>query len=300
MNTESLAFVGVKSVHRKTIAIGCESPLARGKSRNTARYAAFSILATNFGGSNGRAQVLPVTLRVPRSLTLIRAAAPCESGSAVVHQAQLGSSMSTNLHKTCKKCGGAEFYSTGDCKPCAQKRAKAYRAKNPEKAKQAVENWKTKNPEKLKAGKLAYYAANRDVLLADFADRYKKNPEPAKARTIAWSKINQEHVKEYNRAWHKANPNAAKVISENRRARKLNNGGRLSRGLSAKLFVLQKGKCACCGLPLGASYHMDHVIPLALGGSNTDDNIQLLRQRCNSQKGKKHPIDFMQSRGFLL
>jgi 5-methylcytosine-specific restriction endonuclease McrA len=45
---------------------------------------------------------------------------------------------------------------------------------------------------------------------------------------------------------------------------------------------------------------MDHIIPLALGGTNTDDNIQLLRAKCNKQKGAKHPIDFMQQRGFLL
>jgi 5-methylcytosine-specific restriction endonuclease McrA len=45
---------------------------------------------------------------------------------------------------------------------------------------------------------------------------------------------------------------------------------------------------------------MDHIIPLALGGANTDDNIQLLRATCNLQKHTKHPIDFMQQRGYLL
>jgi 5-methylcytosine-specific restriction endonuclease McrA len=52
--------------------------------------------------------------------------------------------------------------------------------------------------------------------------------------------------------------------------------------------------------PLGDNYHLDHITPITLGGSNTDDNMQLLRQRCNNQKYNKHPIDFMQSRGFLL
>lgn len=35
-------------------------------------------------------------------------------------------------------------------------------------------------------------------------------------------------------------------------------------------------------------------------GTNTDDNIQLLRKLCNLQKSAKHPVDFMQQRGFLL
>jgi len=52
--------------------------------------------------------------------------------------------------------------------------------------------------------------------------------------------------------------------------------------------------------PLGDDFHMDHIMPIALGGSNTDDNMQLLRKECNLQKQAKHPIDFMQSRGLLL
>ena len=67
---------------------GCESPKARGAKPHPARFAAF-LFQARLGGSNGRAQVLPVTLRVPRSLTPVRAAAQCESWSAVVHQAQL-------------------------------------------------------------------------------------------------------------------------------------------------------------------------------------------------------------------
>jgi len=79
------------------------------------------------------------------------------------------------------------------------------------------------------------------------------------------------------------------------------NGGELSKNLVAKLFKLQGGQCACgCGGDLGEDYHLDHRMPLALGGSNTDGNMQLLRKRCNLRKGAKHPIKFMQENGFLL
>lgn len=60
------------------------------------------------------------------------------------------------------------------------------------------------------------------------------------------------------------------------------------------------GKCPCCKQPLGDEFHLDHVIPLALGGPNTDDNMQLLRKTCNLQKSAKHPVQYMQERGFLL
>lgn len=95
----------VKSTHRNTLAVGCESPLARGISRNTARYAAFSIPATSFGGSDGMAPAMSVTLRVPRPLTPIRAAAPCESGTAVVNQIQLNGRLMKYKDATGQKFG---------------------------------------------------------------------------------------------------------------------------------------------------------------------------------------------------
>jgi 5-methylcytosine-specific restriction endonuclease McrA len=91
-----------------------------------------------------------------------------------------------------------------------------------------------------------------------------------------------------------------RIICQNYRSRKRANGGTLSKGLAEKLFKLQQGKCPCCKQPLGRNYHLDHIVPTALGGSNSDDNMQLLRATCNHQKHAKHPIDFMQQRGFLL
>ena len=130
--------------------------------------------------------------------------------------------------------------------------------------------------------------------------RYAANPERYKAGSAAWQAKNPDRLKTNVSAWQKANPEARRIHRQNRRARERANGGILSKGLEQKLFKLQKGKCPCCKQPLGNNFNLDHIVPLALGGSNTDDNIQLLRQRCNNQKNAKHPIDFMQQRGFLL
>lgn len=100
--------------------------------------------------------------------------------------------------------------------------------------------------------------------------------------------------------WHKANPEAGRIYEQNRRARKKTNGGTLSSNLAEILFKRQKGECVCCQKPLGKNYHLDHIMPLALGGKNEDLNIQLLRASCNRSKGAKHPIEYMQSKGFLL
>jgi len=173
--------------------------------------------------------------------------------------------------KFCKKCKvETERYSDGRCKPCKNAYDAAWRAANPGKVKAGIAVWRAANPEKVNTSAAAWRAANRE----------KKNA--------------------YSAAWRAANPEAVRIHKQNHRALARANGGVLSNGLSAKLFKLQKGKCPCCGKPLGKDFHLDHKTPLALGGSNTDDNMQLLRQRCNSQKGAKHPTEFMQSRGFLL
>lgn len=48
------------------------------------------------------------------------------------------------------------------------------------------------------------------------------------------------------------------------------------------------GRCQQCGIPCdgaeGADYHHDHVTPVALGGSNDIENIQILCFACHAQK----------------
>jgi hypothetical protein len=171
------------------------------------------------------------------------------------------------------------------------------------------------NKERLLAQGLARYAKNKEKILAQNArwkienkakhlqqakDWYAANKDRARATRAAWTARNPGRKTAITSAWFAANPGLRRIYKLNRRARVLYSGGELSKGLGAKLFALQKGKCACCAKPLGKPYHMDHIIPLVRGGLNIDSNIQLLRPECNMSKGKKEPIEFMQSKGLLL
>lgn len=186
--------------------------------------------------------------------------------------------------KFCKRCNTeTERQKSGKCKPCVR----AYTVA-----------WRAANPERHKSHKAAWYVANANKIKARTASRLAANPVKRKAYDAAWRKANPKKSRAYSAAWAKANPESCRIKGHNRRA--LEAGGKLSQGLAAKLLKLQRGLCPCCKQPLGEDYHRDHIMPLALGGANEDWNIQLLRATCNNQKRAKHPIDFMQSRGFLL
>ncbi len=128
----------------------------------------------------------------------------------------------------------------------------------------------------------------------------KANPEKEKAKNSKWVAENRERVRRHKAKWRAANRDAINALRQKRRAQKSGSAGSLSKGIERRLFGLQRGLCPCCQMPLGDSYHLDHILPLALGGLNVDANVQLLRATCNLHKHAKHPVDYMQSKGFLL
>lgn len=182
----------------------------------------------------------------------------------------------------CKKC--VAEYEGRRCPECHRQWNKAYALRNPEKVADMRRRHAAKNKEKLYEARKAYREANAEEI---------------RIRKAKWSAENSAHVVAKVAAWRKANPNGKREQSHNYRARK-RAGGKISMGLAQRLYKMQKGKCACCGKKLGTDYQMDHIMPLALGGDNADSNMQLLTTLCNRQKNAKHPVTFMQQRGFLL
>lgn len=154
----------------------------------------------------------------------------------------------------------------------------------------------------IEAKERAIKASKRRAQHKYAANNPEKIKEKDRNRIRNLSEEQREKARQAYKRWYVIDGNKEKTLihSQNRRARKKQNGGVLTKGLQGRLYVLQKGKCACCNVDLGDKYHMDHIIPLAKNGKNEDSNIQLLCPLCNMSKGSKHPIDFMQSRGYLL
>lgn len=175
-----------------------------------------------------------------------------------------------NQCKKCKNCGSLDFYKSGPCKPCHNK---------------AKLKWQSENPEKMQAARDRWRAANK-------AREYKAS--------AIWRSKHPDKVKAWQASWNNRNLKTRVIHQQNREARKRANNEVLSKDISNKLLHLQRGKCACCKKPLDNEYQLDHIMPIFLNGPNNDKNIQLLCPTCNHSKHSKHPIDFMQSRGFLL
>lgn len=186
--------------------------------------------------------------------------------------------------KTCRKFN--HEYSGRQCQACKNLAHKA---------------WRERNPEKVKQNSSKYYAANKDAIIKSVDEWRRRNPEMVNRRQAEFRERNAAKISIYRKEWRLKNPNSVRSDKRNRRARLASAEGKLSQGISETLLLLQKYKCACCAANLRkVVVHLDHIVPLALGGRNDDSNVQLLCKRCNLSKGAKNPIVFMQQRGFLL
>jgi len=107
-------------------------------------------------------------------------------------------------------------------------------------------------------------------------------------------------VRVSKKAWYEKNKEQWKVYGNARRAREVGAEGSFTKEEVRELLEKQRGKCAVCRTDIRSKMHRDHIQPIAVGGTNYISNIQLLCPDCNFQKNAKDPVQFMQSRGFLL
>lgn len=145
-----------------------------------------------------------------------------------------------------------------------------------------------------------------ECMRQDRRDRYRANPERDRMFSDRWKQSNSDRVREYNRiAWQsidrdalnerrrerrKSNPDLYRALEHNYRARKRNAEGVLTAAVIAEVFKLHGDSCLACGAT--ENIQIDHVVPLALGGTNLIDNLQPLCISCNSSKGARSCVDY--------
>lgn len=110
---------------------------------------------------------------------------------------------------------------------------------------------------------------------------------------------NKEKCLGYNQNWRAANRKGVLASARRRKARNRNAEGRLTAADIKRQYQAQRGKCHWCSIKVGKNYHVDHIVPLARGGSNWPENIVIACPSCNQSKGSKLPHEWPQG-GRLL
>ena len=134
--------------------------------------------------------------------------------------------------------------------------------------------WHLANHEKKSAYDKAYRATHRELVLAYNASYHAAHREEAARKYAARHEENAANTRRY-------------------RARKRNaHGSHIAADVRAQ-YDRQRGVCYWCGDKLPWRHkHVDHVVPLILGGSNGPENLVVACSRCNLSKKDKHPMDW--------
>ncbi len=180
------------------------------------------------------------------------------------------------------------------CNSCQAAHAKAQRKARywaaPEAARSATKAWAQANPAKARAAEVAKLPRRRARRAADPTLR-----AGLVAKCAEWyrGKASDPIFRAANsrRAcrWSKDNPQKKAVQSARRRARERSAPGSFTAAEWQERLDLFGGLCAYCDRP---ATQIDHVIPLARGGTNYIDNLAPACQPCNASKGDRMPLEW--------
>lgn len=218
--------------------------------------------------------------------------------------------------KTCTKCKAEkpkeEFSKDShkkdglrsSCKLCAAATTLSWRERNRVEHRQYSKAWAAINPGKSAIISKKWREDNPDRVVELSRSHYSKNAEKYIARARAWYLENTERATRRLRAYYLANKEKYSALGRNRRARERNANGTHTAADVKAIFESQRGMCASCPKKLIKSgknrYHVDHIQPLARGGSNDKYNLQCLCPGCNLRKHAKDPLDWAWENGRLL
>jgi 5-methylcytosine-specific restriction endonuclease McrA len=131
-----------------------------------------------------------------------------------------------------------------------------------------------------------------------------KHPGLNRLYSQRWRDEHPERARESDRKKRAKQPEKILTRNRNRKARIRALPGQHTASEVAQLFIIQRGNCAGCQVALVKSgkgkYHVDHVVPLARGGSNGPENLQLLCKKCNLKKAAMDPYEWANLHGLLF
>lgn len=136
-----------------------------------------------------------------------------------------------------------------------------------------------------------YKKTNCEKMRAQDHERYLLDPEKKKAQSAAYLQLHPEVKRASNLAYSHLHPDKARVKAERRRALKYGNtpiDELLTEAQWRDILDQYHHRCAYCGRKMD-KLTIDHVIPLAKGGTHSANNVVPACQHCNSVKNARTP-----------
>lgn len=217
-----------------------------------------------------------------------------------------------NVSKICKECLERKFIFnfkenkvTKDkrnkiCIYCRELKRKIYNQSD--KRKESILKYNSNNKDKIKESKKRYYERNKYLVMERTFKWKKENKDKIKEGSRKRYLKKKDEILEHNKKWNKNNSVKMRSYCHKRRLklRETKDSETYTKEDIGFLYKSQTGLCVICRKELNENFHIDHIYPVSKGGNNTKFNIQLLCPSCNQHKSDIDPIDYMQSRGFLI
>ena len=140
-----------------------------------------------------------------------------------------------------------------------------------------------------------YYDKNKENLLIKRRLLYVRNAQENRDKRKKYYQLNSEKEKSYQRQHKKENPHLKRESERRRRANRFNNGFEYYK--ESEVLEIYGTICHICNIDIDLSaprlagesgwevgLHIDHVVPLSKGGSDTLDNVRPAHGSCNVKK----------------
>lgn len=190
----------------------------------------------------------------------------------------------TSGMKTCLKCGQEkpleDFPRNGDkyraaCKKCfadyMKSRYHADLEQSRATARERMRKQYAKDPEKFKARSQAHR---------------KTKPQQHVEQAQRWAEANRERSNEIKQRWADSNPEAGRDRVRKRRSRRA--VAFVAEVRFDDILIRDLGICGICARAITDNLvELDHILPLAAGGTHEPDNVQLAHRACNRRKHAK-------------
>lgn len=182
----------------------------------------------------------------------------------------------------CGVCGSDQFDTSGNCRPCANKRNQAYKARHAEKVKDARAEYKRRNKATISEKNLDYRRRKAAERMATYTPRVRTEEE----RKLLAEKRRRNRLASRLK-WKQANAHKVNASTAKRFASKMRATPAWADKKAIDQYYLIAGFLSDA---LGVEFHVDHIVPLrgeTVQGFHSQHNLNIALGSWNISKSNR-------------